>query len=132
MKKELSIDELMKIAKNPVKEDDNNKHLSLTKRFIMANNLKDFPTADVPAYMIFYRYLHWANINNIKPDSDSTFFKEFKLFFKSRIKTNGVYYYISPEGFDLSIENKEILREKWNSRGKNKKEKNQKSKKTSF
>lgn len=99
---ELTLEQLMEIAKNPLPEDEY-KNLPPVKRFIIADGLQQ-GTEKIPAALIYDRYLTWAKYNKLRPVSNSTFFKEFKLNFTKVRTQTGFAYLLSPKGFDLSPE----------------------------
>ena len=127
--KKLSPEQLMQIAKHPIKEDEYKK-LPPVKRFIVSDKLEDGKEA-IPAALIYDRYVKWCNIYKLKPLSIPQFFKEFaKHFNKVRLqKGNG--YILSPKGFDLSPQGIAEVNERYTapkkriSNGKKKKEANQ-------
>jgi hypothetical protein len=104
---QLSIEELMEIAKNPL-EKDKNADLPMIKRFIVSDNLEQ-GTDWVPAAVIWDRYLSWATINKITAFTLVHFFKEFKNYFNKKKFKGGVLYQLSQKGFDLSPENLALI-----------------------
>ncbi len=96
----LTLEELMEIAKLPLK-DDETKNLPPVRRFIVSDGLQE-GNDQIPAALIYDRYLNWSKINNLHPISMVHFFKELKLYYKkSKIQT-GLVYFLSAKGFDLS------------------------------
>lgn len=99
----LSIEELMEIAKHPLKKDPASE-LAPVKRFIVSAGLKDGDNR-IPAAVIWDRYLTWATENNIKIVSLIAFFKEFAKYYNRITTKYGRVYLLSHDGFDLSDEN---------------------------
>lgn len=120
----LSIEELMEIAKHPIKEMDEFKHLPPVRRFVMADKV-GHGDVKIPAMLVFDRYLKWANNHKIEVLSKVKFFQELALYFTKVKVSNGFVYLMSPEGFNLSPEYLELVNanRKRNSNGKKKKTK---------
>lgn len=98
-----SIQELMEIAKIPLKEDKHSK-LTPVHRFIVVDELEKGDVR-IPAALIYDRYLKWAALANVAQVGLVTFFKEFKLYFSNKVTTNkGIFYVMGSKGFDLSPE----------------------------
>lgn len=119
----LSIQELMEIAKNPIKEEDEFKHLPPVRRFIVSDKIQhgDYK---IPAILIYDRYARWANKHKLEIISQVKFFKELALYFNKIRISEGFAYIMSPEGFNLSPDYLHIVNNrKRNSNGKNKKNK---------
>lgn len=105
---ELTVEELMKIAKkklkNPTKasrktQEDKNHHI---KEFIISENIKSHANILVPSLVIYDRYHNWCK-NNF-PDnivSPRLFTQELKKTFKFKMVKNVTNFYINPTGFDL-------------------------------
>lgn len=108
---QMSLQELMEIAKNPIKEDEFRK-LTPARRFILSDGVEagDYK---MPALLIYDRYVKWANAYKIKPVNKVEFFKEFAKYFKKSRTTEGFVYLMSPKGFDLSLEYLAIIKEKY-------------------
>lgn len=131
MKKELTLEELMLIAKKPVKDPKEfNKHLRPAKRFIISCDVKFKENSFVPAFIIYDRYERWCQLNDIKPVTVTAFFSEFKIYFKQIKKRDYIVYEIDSEGFDLSEENIAFLKQKRISDGESKNKKKKSNKKT--
>lgn len=104
----LSIQELMEIAKNPIKEVDEFKHLPPVRRFIASDKIQNGEYR-IPANLIYDRYLKWCLRSKVESISAVKFFQELALYF-NKIKTNqGYSYLMNPEGFDLSPEYLKIV-----------------------
>lgn len=99
----LSIEELMEIAKHPLK-DDGTKNLPPVKRFIVSYGIVAGDDL-VPGAVIWDVYINWAHINQVPTLPITTFFQDFKLYFEHKKTNKGVQYRISQNGFDLSPEN---------------------------
>lgn len=118
----LSVEELMEIAKLPVKPLP--KKMSPAKQFIIADGLEQ-GTDHIPASVIYARYTNWAKAANLEPITSGKFFKEFRLYFKKIIRQNISHYILSVKGFNMALEEIYISKttsEKRTSRGKSKKE----------
>ena len=99
----LSIEELMEIAKHPLK-DDGTKDLPPVKRFIVSTGISADKTL-VPASLIWDKYITWAEHNKVHSLPLTTFFRDFKNYFDQKTTNKGSHYLISQNGFDLSAEN---------------------------
>ena len=99
----LSVEELMEIAKLPLKEKKNS-NLTPIKQFIVGDNLEN-GTDKIPAGVVYCRYEKWALINNITPLTFRKFLSQFKNYYKKVLVSNKAYYLLSPKGFDLSLQN---------------------------
>lgn len=124
---ELSVEQLMEIAKKPIK-DDEYKKLPPAKRFIVSEGIEagDYK---VPAILIWDRYVKWAKHNKVKSVSQIAFFKELALYFDKVRLTNAYGYMVTVKGFDLSPSYVEYVKQlhkkgKRTSRGRPKKETN--------
>lgn len=107
---DLSVDELMVIAKKPLSKktrvvSSKLSHLEEIKQFILSEDIKSHPTIAVPAIMIYERYKKWCGLNNMDVRGRNIFFKEFKNHFKQNKIGGLVKYHITPDGFDLSDSN---------------------------
>lgn len=125
----LTPEELMEIAKLPLKEDTELKHLPPIKQFIIGDNIQEGEDC-IPAALIYDRYQTWAKINNILDIGNVKFFQELAIYFKKIRKTHNYTYQMSQNGFDLSAENIERVNSKSarrNSRGFRKKQEKKKS-----
>lgn len=110
------------IAKNPIKEDQFKK-LPAIRRFMMSDGVEegDYP---VPAMLIYDRYFHWCEAFKLRPLSVQKFFKEFAMYADKKAGRSGLFYMLSPKGFDLSPQYLELVRtRKWNVSAKEKKAK---------
>lgn len=99
---QLTIEELMEIAKNPLTVDEN-KGLAPVRRFIIGDGVEE-GTDEIPAALVWDRYLNWATINNIEVIGNVQFFKELRLYFNKKRSNNGITYSLSQNGFDMSPE----------------------------
>ena len=116
---ERSVQELMEIAKNPIK-DDEFKKLPPAKRFVSSAGIIQ-GTDKVPAALIYDRYLNWCESYKLRPVSLRTFFQEFKLYFDKVKYGNGFAYIMSCKGFNMSPEHLAMINNrKRNSSGKKK------------
>ena len=97
---QLTPEQLMELAKNPVK-DTRKRNLSPVREFIVSANIVAGDYA-IPGLIIYDRYRQWCKANSIVPITNYSFFLEFKLHFTRKVKVDGKYYLLSPEGFDLS------------------------------
>lgn len=124
---ELSVEELMALAKKKIDKQDDVKHLSDVHQFILAENLKrgEIP---IPAFMIYNRYIKWVDSMNRIALSNQKFFREFKHYFTRTQDRYGIYYLMQANGFDLSAgnkaEGKRIFRNVKKSKAKKDEEKN--------
>ncbi len=120
----LSIEELMAIAKQPIKENDEFKHLPPVRRFIASDKIA-YGDVKIPAMLVYDRYIKWANNNKIEVLSKVKFFQELALYFTKIKVTNGFVYLMGPDGFNLSPEYLELINadRKRNFHGKKKKTK---------
>lgn len=99
---EKSIEQLMAIAKNPIKEDEF-KTLPPAKRFINSAGIKDGKDK-IPAALIYDRYLQWADTYKVEAASQRGFFLELKLYFNKVKYGTGFAYIMSCDGFNMSPE----------------------------
>lgn len=108
MKKTIS--ELIQLAKNPIEKKISK--LSYIKQFILDNQIKsgDYP---IPSLIIYNKYVNWCKYNNIVVKHFTTFFKDFKKYFDTKTHKNHVHYLLSPEGFDLSVQHWQEVKEKY-------------------
>lgn len=92
--------ELMEIAKNPIK-DDEFKKLPMVQRFMLSDDVQpgDYK---IPASLIYDRYLQWAERFKVKPLNIVQFFKDLALYADKKSTSSGMFYLLSPKGFDLS------------------------------
>jgi hypothetical protein len=88
-------------------------HLDPVKEFILDEKIISSETIAIPAFIIYMRYVKWCKINSILPKGVSYFFTKFKLHFNSRITSSLRYYYVSPDGFDLSAENLKLVNDEY-------------------
>lgn len=129
----LSNQELMELAKKPLKENNKDlKKLPVIRQFIISEKITEDDVL-IPAMIVYNRYETWAFGNGYKVLSVTKFFMEFKKYFQKVVSNTGSYYKLSPKGFDLSEQhlqevNAKFLKEKRISHGKkeNKKKKNEK------
>jgi hypothetical protein len=124
----LTPEELMEIAKLPLK-DDGKKTLPPVKAFIVGDGIQEGEDL-IPAALVYDRYQTWAKINNIEDVGIVKFFKDLQIYFTKIRKTYGYFYKMSQNGFDLSPEHIEYVNSKtvkrnssgWKKRQKKKKE----------
>ncbi|NDE09872.1 MAG: hypothetical protein EBZ95_04810 [Chitinophagia bacterium] len=118
----LTIEELMEIAKHPIKEVDEFKHLPPVRRFIASDKISQ-GDIKIPAMLIYDRYLKWTNSHKIEEVSKVKFFQELALYFTKIRSTDGYVYLMGPDGFNLSPEYLQLVNanRKRNSNGKKKK-----------
>lgn len=108
--KKLSVEQLMEIAKHPIKEDEFKK-LPPVKRFLTSEKIENGKDV-IPAAAIYDRYLKWASLYKVKPVNQIKFFKELALYFNKKRIANGNAYILSSKGFDLSPEGLILANEK--------------------
>lgn len=106
---EMSLQELMEIAKNPIKEDEFRK-LTPVKRFVMADGV-EVGDYKMPAALIYDRYVKWAEKYKVRPLNKVEFFKEFAKYFNKSRTSDGFVYMTSTKGFDLSPDYLAIIKE---------------------
>ncbi len=100
-KKELPEDELKKkYAKQPV------------KRFMISDKVDNGPEL-IPAFLVYERYLDWANDYKVEPLSKVVFFKEFATYVEKKQTGKGMFYKLSSRGFNLSPQYVEMIRKKY-------------------
>jgi hypothetical protein len=99
----LSLEELMEIAKLPLKDSDY-KHFPPARRFIISEGIEAGEDL-VPSAIILYRYNQWSKNNNLEPVGSTLFFREFKKYFNKKQTNSGSYYKLSVKGFDVSLQN---------------------------
>ena len=99
----MTIEELMEIAKNPLKEVDEFKHLPPVRRFIASDKI-EHGDVKIPANLIYDRYLKWAANSKLETISNVKFFQELALYFNKIRTTEGYAYLMSPSGFNMSPE----------------------------
>mgnify|MGYP001585964651 CR=1 FL=1 len=114
-KNEKNIPKLIEIArqklKTPIKKRlASESHLDHVRQFIQELDLKPHGTVHVPAFMIYDKYCQWARSIGSKPRGQAFFFTKFKLYFNSKKVSDLRHYYIHPQGFDLSIQNQELVK----------------------
>lgn len=107
---QLSVQELMELAKNPIKEDEFKK-LPPAKRFVLSADIQP-GKEKIPAALIYDRYEAWAKTHKIKPVSMAKFFTELKLYFDKIRYEKGFAYLMSPKGFNLSPEHQVLVNSK--------------------
>lgn len=127
--KTLSVDELIELAKKPIK-DDELKKLPPVKRFVVSSGIEE-GSEKIPAILIYDRYLNWAKAYKVKHLNKSMFFKELSLYFDKVRISKGFAYVMSPKGFNLTPEYYQLVnqqnptfRKRTSGNGKTKKEKN--------
>jgi hypothetical protein len=105
---QLTPEQLMDLAKNPIKETRKTK-FSPVKEFIVSAGITagDYP---IPGLIVYDRYRSWCKSYSITPITNYSFFLEFKLHFTRKVKVDGKYYLLNPEGFDLSPQHLSKLR----------------------
>lgn len=86
------------------------------KDFIFDEKLVASDRTPIPASMIYMRYVKWCELHSITVKGVSYFFGRFKLYFNSKLTGNIRYYYLSPEGFDLSAANIESVQNDYKQR----------------
>lgn len=121
--KRLTAEELIKLATSQIVEEDSlAKYANLphVQQFINSEGIK---TGDykVPATLVYDRYLTWTKLHDLKPKVKQMFFREFKVYFNRKISNGYSYYFLSTDGFNLSAEYLELLKQKRAPRGKKKK-----------
>lgn len=99
---DLSNDELMKIAKIPVKED-NNKDLPPAQRFIVSEAIKGGDYR-VQTILVYHRYVLWCEKYNQVILSKPKFYREFEIYFKKFRAPDGNAwcYALDREGFAVT------------------------------
>lgn len=117
---DLSTEELIKLATSSSEPVDMG-GLTDAARFIYEKNIKS-GKAEIEAELVYFTYKQWRGKNS---QPRPLFFKDFKKYFDSKRKTNGIYYLLNPKSFDLSDENI------WVMRALKREEKNKKEKKRS-
>lgn len=124
----LSLEELMEIAKHPIKEVDEFKHLPPVRRFIASDKVAH-GDVKIPAMLIYDRYVKWANNHKLELLTKVKFFQELALYFTKIKERSGFVYLMGPDGFNLSPEYLELVNadRKRNSRGKKKTKKEHKN-----
>lgn len=97
---QLTPEELINLAKNPI-QDNRKVDKNPVKEFILGNKVEpgDYP---VSALIIYDRYYNWCKANAIKPITERLFFMELKHHFPKKVTRYGIFYTVSPKGFDLS------------------------------
>lgn len=123
MENKKDVQTLIQIAKKklktPIKRRTTHRsELEQVRLFIEETNLKPHSSIHIPGFIIYDKYVKWCEIHNTKPTSKQFFFNKFKLYFNSKIFNSVRNYYVSPEGFDLSFQNLEFVK---NEEKKNKK-----------
>lgn len=98
---EMTLEELAQLAKTPLKEDETLAKLPVIRRFIIQDELEN-GDYKVPAVLIYDRYKDWCQSNQMQIKGYVAFFKEFKHYFKRVQQRDGIFYILSPKGFDLS------------------------------
>lgn len=100
-----TVEELLQLAQKPL-ENTFDKRLETAvgpvKYFIISDGLKD-GTEKIPSSHVYARYIKWVKNNgNVDLLSIRDFSCELKKYFKRINRYDGVYYLMSPEGFDMS------------------------------
>lgn len=104
----LTVEELMVIAKYPIKESDEFKNFSPVKRFIHSDKIM-YGDIKIPAGLIYDRYLKWTNNYKIEKIAKNNFFKELSLYFNKMRTNGGIVYLMGLDGFDMSPENLQLV-----------------------
>lgn len=106
---------LIAIAKNPLPEDELKRRFKEqpVKRFVVSDGLEDGDVL-IQAFVIYHRYKKWAETYRVTPISNKAFFTEFSMYFPKKQQKNGIFYRLSPKGFNLSPEYVELIRKQIN------------------
>lgn len=115
MENKKDIPKLIEIAKlklkTPIKKRvSSESSLEQVRLFIEENNIRPHGSICVPGFVIYHKYSMWCKLNNVKQSPKASFFNKFKLYFNSKVLSGVRQYYINPEGFDLSIQNLEFIK----------------------
>jgi hypothetical protein len=113
----LSIEQLIAVAKNPIKKKLEKQTGSMIDRFISDEKLST-GTVRIHVAIIYDRYVKWCSYNNRIPVKVKEFSTEFKFYFPKVSNKNGVFYVLSPDGFNISMENQAINKEKYTKKAK--------------
>lgn len=109
--KDKSVKELIKIAKIPL-DKPKSEELFITpiRRFLLDNNIisGDYP---IPTLLIYDKYIQWCKITNEIPLKIPVFSSQIKQFF--HYINHGGYrlFKLNPNGFNLSVEHIENIRQ---------------------
>lgn len=108
LKNKLSLDELINLAKKPLKKKEKKKQLERfgsLKRFLISEEIEQ-GEEHIQAILFYDRYTKWCKLNN-EPNklNLNAFYLELKLHFNKVKHRNTICYLASPKGFDLSPEN---------------------------
>ncbi len=110
--KKLSIEDLIAVAKKPLKEKPKKQNGSMIEKFIQEERLST-GTIKINLALVYDRYYKWCDINHTIPVTIREFSKELKFFFPKVVRKEGTFYIMSLEGFNMSLENEAILKEKY-------------------
>jgi ribosomal protein L44E len=110
--KMLKPEEIIALAKTPIPEDKL-KDLPQIRRFIISYGIIE-GQMPIPSSLVYYRYCDWCKEHSQESVSIIKFGKEFGLYFKrKRTAGSGFSYLLNSEGFDLSLENKQHVKDNW-------------------
>lgn len=107
----LSIEQLISLAKKPLKEKPKKQEGSMIEKFIQEERLST-GTVKISLAIVYDRYYRWCDLNHVIPVKVNQFSKELKFFFPKVLTKDGTCYVLSLEGFNISVENESILKEK--------------------
>jgi len=112
----LSIEQLISLAKKPLKEKPKKQTGSMIDKFIQEEKLNQ-GTTRISDVVVYDRYYKWCDINNINPVSIIMFNKECRVYFPKVTNNKGTFYVLSSEGFNISLENAYLLKNKYKGKG---------------
>lgn len=100
--KDPEILKLVEIAKHELPKDKATA-LPPVKRFMVTDGVES-GNEWIPGILIYDRYVKWATVTNLPILTIVPFFQELVLYADKKYTNDGVFYKLSPKGFNLSPE----------------------------
>ncbi len=100
---ELSIEELLEIAKGAKPEDTFGDKVTEAARFIYDLKIRA-GTTKISGQLVYWHYKSYKGFRNTKQPKP-LFYRDFNKYFKVERNKHGTYYNLDPAPFDLSKEN---------------------------